>query len=95
MKPLSLVEARELTGIKGNKDMEGFIKKFAKMSKKNVIKLREELEKIDMLKLKSEHIAKIIDLLPEDSSDLNKILTDISLTENETNKILEIIKKYI
>ena len=47
-----------------------------------------------MLKLKQEHIVKIVDLLPEDALDLNKIFTDVSLDEDETTKILEIVKKY-
>ena len=46
-----------------------------------------------LLKIKNEHIVKIVDLMPEDASDLNKIFTDVSLTEDETNKILDIIKK--
>ncbi|MFA5764501.1 MAG: hypothetical protein WC915_06870, partial [archaeon] len=55
-------------------------------------KIQEDLEKADLLKLKREHIVKIIDLLPETASELNKIFTDISLNEDETNKILEIVK---
>ena len=39
-------------------------------------------------------MVKIVDLLPEDSIDINKIFTDVSLDENETNKILEVVKKY-
>jgi len=46
----------------------------------------------NMLKLKREHVVKIVDLLPEDASDLNKIFTDVSLNEDETNNILKIIK---
>ena len=47
---------------------------------------------MDLLKLKREHLVKIIDLLPEDSSDLNKVFTDVSLNEDENNKILELVK---
>ena len=52
------------------------------------------MKKLDSMKIKKEHIVKIINLLPADSSDLNKIFTDVSLDEDETNKILEIVKKY-
>ncbi|MBI2124317.1 hypothetical protein HYT92_00855, partial [Candidatus Pacearchaeota archaeon] len=45
-------------------------------------------------KLKPENIAKIIDFLPEDASDINKIFIDTGLDENETAKIIEIVKKY-
>ena len=69
-----------------------FLKKFMKAKPEQAKKIREELEKMDLMKLKREHIVKIIDLLPEDSSDLNKIFTDISLNEDETNKILNAVK---
>ena len=54
--------------------------------------IKSELEKLDLIKLKEEHIIKIIDIFPQDASDLNKIFTDVSLNEDETNKILEIVK---
>lgn len=92
LKPLSIIEAAELAG--ENKETEGFIKKFAKIKEKEAVKLREELENLNLAKLKDEHIAKIIDILPEDIIDLNKIFIDISLEEDENNKILELIKKY-
>jgi len=43
--------------------------------------------------LRAEQIIKIIDLLPENQEDLNKIV-DISLDENETKKILETVKEF-
>lgn len=73
-------------------DMELFLKKFLKTKPEQAKKLKESLEKLDLLKIKQEHIVKIIDLLPSDASDLNKIFTDVSLNEDETNKILETIK---
>lgn len=74
-------------------EVEVFLKKFMKAKPEQAKKIREGLEKLDLLKLKEEHIVKIIDILPKDVSDLNKIFVDISLNEDETNKILEIIKK--
>ena len=44
--------------------------------------------------MKGEHVAKIIDFLPEDASDLNKIFTDVSLDENEIKQIKDIVAKY-
>jgi DNA-directed RNA polymerase subunit F len=69
-----------------------YLKKFLKTKPEQSKKMKEELEKLDLLKLKKEYIVKIIDLLPEDVTSLNKIFTDVSLNEDETNKILEIIK---
>lgn len=69
-----------------------FLKKFLKSKPEHAKKIKEGLEKLDLLKLKREHIVKIIDLLPTDASDLNKIFVDVSLNEDEINKILEVVK---
>lgn len=76
------------------KQLESFIKKFSKINKDKAEQLKKELSGLELLKLKQEHLVKIIDLLPEDAQDLNKIFTDVNLDEDETNKILELIKKY-
>ena len=96
MKPLSMSEAREII-IKSEKDEKNvadFIKKFEELNEKDAKDLRADLENLGLLKIKDEHIAKIIDLLPEDASDLNKIFVDLTLDENEVSKILEVTKKY-
>ena len=90
MKPISMVEAKKIV-IKDS-EADKFIKKFVKLSADKGRKIREEVEKIGLLKVKPEHISKIIDLQPESSADLNKIFVDVSLDEDETNKLLEIVK---
>jgi len=90
-KALSMAEAMEYVE---DTDLKGFMKKFAKIKKNDAEKMREEIEKLDNIKIKQEHIVKIIDILPEDEQDLAKIFTETSLDENETNKILEIAKKF-
>lgn len=74
-------------------EIELFLKKFNKTKAARAKKIKEELEKMDLLKLKREHLVKIVDLLPEDATDLNKIFSDISLNEDEINKILDVVKK--
>ena len=69
-----------------------YLKKFLKTKKEQAEKIKQGLEEMDLLKLKREHIVKIIDLMPEDASDLNKIFIDVSLNEEEINKILELVK---
>lgn len=93
MKPLSMAETKEVIS-EDEKDIAGFIKKFTKLSNKDAEKLREELTNLGLMKLKEEYLIKIIDLLPEDASDLNKIFVDVSLDEEEINKITEVVKKY-
>ncbi len=75
-------------------DLKGFIKKFIKLTPKEAIEMRKSLEKHKMMKMKPEHTAKIIDLMPENAEDLNKIFTDIGLDEDETKKILETVKQF-
>lgn len=94
--PLNLNETQEILEDINDSDKKEetkiYLKKFLKTKPEKAKKIQEELEKADLLKLKREHIVKIIDLLPESASDLNKIFTDITLNEDETNKILEIVK---
>ena len=94
--PLNMNEVeeilKEIPDSDKKQEMELFLKKFAKTKEKQAKKIKEDLENWDSIKLKREHIIKIMDLLPEDASDLNKIFSDVSLNEDEINKILEIIK---
>ena len=95
--PLNMNEVEEI--IKEIPDSEKkqqtdiFLRKFIKTKNSQAKKIKEELENLDLIKLKREHIVKIIDILPEDASDINKIFTDVVLNEDEVNKILEIAKK--
>lgn len=94
--PLNLDEVREIVknldvGDK-KEEVEKYLKKFLKTKPEKAKKIKEELEKLDLLKMKREHLVKIIDLIPEDTTDLNKIFTDVSLNEEETNKILNAVK---
>ena len=93
--PLSMAES--LGYLKGDeeKEIKAFISKFTKMNEKKAKELREELVGLDLIKLNELSIAKIIDLLPETKEELNKAVVDINLDENETNKVLDTIKKYI
>lgn len=90
-KALSLSEASEYME---ESDLKGFVKKFTKLKKPDAEKLRAEIEKLDSIKIKSEHIVNIIDILPEDAQDVAKIFNEISLEQDEVAKILEIVKKY-
>lgn len=90
-KSLSLAEASKFIE---EEELNAFIKKFTKIKPEEASKLRGDVEKLENIKIKEEHITKIIDLLPEDNQDISKIFTDVSLEENEISQIIEIVKKY-
>jgi len=93
---LSMCESEKVLGsIKETdrtKEAQAFIKKFCKLKPEKAEKLKQELEGLKLLKVKPQDIVKIIEILPEDATELNKIFTEVSLDADETNKILETIK---
>jgi DNA-directed RNA polymerase subunit F len=99
MQPVTMCEVKNL--IEGFEDSEkkqeldSFIKKFSKISLKDCEKLKKELSDLSISKLKEEQIVKIVDIMPEDSADLNKIFNDFGLDEEENAKVLEVMKKYL
>jgi len=94
-KPLALVEVKSLIkGLEEKKQMESYIKKFSKISKADAEKLAAEIRALNNPKINEENLVKILDFLPANSEELNKIFIEVSLSEEEANSILEIIKKY-
>lgn len=94
--PLSMAEATDF--IKGSKDegkeMQGFIKKFTKLKAKEGKEMREKLQSLDVIKLDDSYISKIIDVLPENEEELNKIFTGMSLDDEEAKKVLDVVKEF-
>ena len=77
-----------------NAEIIAFIKKFTELKAKEAKEIRKKIQDLDLMKVKQDYIVKIIDLLPENTEDLNKIFVDVSLDEDESKKILEIIKEF-
>ena len=93
---LSMAEAEEYTKDNENSaELNKFIKKFVKIDLKKAKELHSKLQEMNLMKVKSDHMSKIIDILPETNEDVNKIFADISLDENETQRILDTVKEYI
>lgn len=95
---LTLAETKELLQKAGTEKAAAtlnFIKKFAKSSIAEVLKLKQELKALDIAKLKEEDLVKLIDFMPGDAEDVRKIFTgsEISLDQNEIAKLLEVLKK--
>jgi len=93
--PITMAEVVALAGDsdKGN-EIKKFIKNFNKMPVKIAKEMKEELRALDLIKLKEIHIVKIIDFMPTDASELNKVLIETSLDQDEVTKILDIVKKF-
>ena len=90
-----MAEVSEMVGEGEKADaVKEFIGKFTKMKAEEAKKIREELKELGILKLKEKHIVKMVDLMPTDSIDLNKIMDDVSLDQEETTKILDVIKNH-
>lgn len=93
---LSMAEVEEYT--KNNEsaaELNKFLKKFVSIDVKKAKELRNSLLELNLMKVKPDHISKIIDVLPENSEDLSKVFADTSLDENETQKILDTVKQFI
>ena len=95
-RPVAMFEVEEtLANIKETdktKNIREFIKKFSNLDAEKSKKLKEELEALNIIKLKRSDILKIVDFVPENATELNKITTEASLDTDETNKILNAIK---
>jgi DNA-directed RNA polymerase subunit F len=94
MTSLSMAESFEYLKEKEGKEAEvrGFIKKFTKLSPEKAKEIRKNIESLELMKVREEHISSIINLFPETIEDLNKIFRETNLEEEEAKKILEIIK---
>ena len=75
-----------------SREIRTFIKKFSNTDAKTAEKIKKELEALNLIKLKNSDIVKIVEILPENAIELNKIIIEASLDENEINKILDTIK---
>jgi len=93
--PLTLAEVSELMSKEEKQEkLRAFIKQFTKMPAKEARQMKEELKKLDLIKLKDKHIVKIVDFMPKDAADLTKIVSDVSFNQEEISKILDVVSKY-
>ena len=93
-KPLSLAEAKEyIKDLDENKPVVEYIKKFNKLTKAQATKLAEAIRALNNPKIREEQLVKILDFLPEDSEDVNKIFSDSGLNEEEVQAIVKLVKE--
>lgn len=94
-KAITMAEVADIVkDLEGREELKEYLKKFNTLTKDKADKLSEEVAGLNNPKIKSDDIIKIVDFMPQDGEELNKILTETSLSEEETNAVLEIVKKY-
>lgn len=94
-KPITMAEVVSLVGTSEKaEEIKKFIKNFNNLSLDKALKIKEEITNLNLIKLKESHIVKIVDFLPKDNSELNKVLSDVSLDQEEVSKILDIVSKH-
>ena len=96
IEPISAPESLGYLEKKDEKDAKviAFIKKFTELDGKDGKKMREKLKDLNNIKIDEAGASKIIEILPEKPEEVNKIFTEVSLTEDETNKIIEAVKEF-
>ncbi|MBL7147428.1 MAG: hypothetical protein ISS82_01230 [Nanoarchaeota archaeon] len=101
--PKTMVEITDLLDKTKKRDKEltprgvktqNYISKFTKLNLKQVITLRENINKLGISRLKEKNINKIIDIQPKDIDSIKSILgsENITLKQEDLTKILEIMK---
>lgn len=93
-KMLTLAEAREVAKDVENETLKEYFKTFTKTSEDKAKKIVSELASLNNHKLKEENVIKIADFMPSDKEELAVVMNESALNEEETNAILEIVKKH-
>ena len=94
MKPLTLAEVQHLgkTLDINEEEMKKYLKNFGNLTADKAKVMIEALKSLQNAKLNEEYIVKIVDFLPKDAEDLNKIVIDVALDQEEINEILSIVQ---
>jgi DNA-directed RNA polymerase subunit F len=93
--PITLAEVVALAGDSEKAvAIKKFVKNFNKMDVEKAREMKEALRSLDLIKLKEEHIVKIVDFMPSDAAELNKVIIEVSLDGDEVTKILEVVKNF-
>ena len=94
-RPISMAEVMNLVGDSEKaEEVKKFMKNFDVLKFDKAKELENEIKELKLIKLKDEHIVKIVDFVPTDAAELNKVIIEVSLDADEVNKILEVTQKY-
>ncbi len=94
-KPLTLAEAKELIkDLEEKQVLHDYFKTFTTLSAHDAKECVQKLHALNSQKLNDAHIVKLVDVLPKDIEDVNKVCNDLSLTEEEASAVLAITTKF-
>ncbi len=102
-KPISLVDVKEIIEArKGEKELSyeqeitmKYVEKFSKLTKKQSDDLVKSLKEIEFLKDKEVLVYQLVNALPTKLEQVQLFLTkDVSATEEELKKVVDLTKKY-
>ena len=92
--PVPLADIKDyIKDLDDKKPLEDYLKKFSKTKKEKAHEIIEGVRALDNPKIKETDLVKIADFSPTTIGEVNKIFTELNLTEDEANAILDIIKK--
>jgi len=93
--PLSMAEAIGYVSKSKDegKEIKGFVKKFTKFKPVQAKEMRNKFKDLKLIKIDEKDISKIIDILPENAEEVNKIFMGVGLDEEEVRKILGVVKE--
>ena len=103
--PISMAEVKEEInkikkrdeelGVRSGKTEE-YLNEFCMLDLKKARELYEKIEKLNIPRLRDQHIWKIIDLMPTNVEDLKVILQayTISVSNENIKKIADVVKEY-
>ncbi|MBI3623829.1 hypothetical protein HY212_07160 [Candidatus Pacearchaeota archaeon] len=92
--PLSMAEATEYIDKASGAEVLAFVKKFLDLKANDGKEIRKKIKSFDSIKIDEKNISKIIDIMPENEEELNKIFVGTSLDDDEAKKILDVIKEF-
>jgi len=100
-KPVPIALVKELLAKVKEKNHEQkitfeYASKFAKVSKEDAEKIREELKEAGIPRLKEKHIIKIVDIMPKTVDEIKALFAkeEITISKEDMQKILDILAKY-
>ena len=92
-KPLTLAEVKSyIPDLEEKRVLADYLKTFSEIDFKKSQTLKDNILALNNLKISEEKIIKIVDFLPKDMEDLSKIFLEVSLTEEESNAIIDAVK---